>query len=126
MKMEATAEQIRALLRLAEPHAGADEHAEGRRLDAVTRGVPRLLLERFRSLHDRGRSPAIVAIDRSACSGCHVRLPTMLEHVARRSLALYTCPHCRRMLYSPELLREVTAAVKPSRRETPGSVQGRS
>jgi hypothetical protein len=114
--MEATAEQIQALLRLAEPPGS----------DAVPRGIPRLLLERVRALRERGRRPAIVAIDRGACSGCHLRLPTMMEHQARHSLALYTCPHCRRLLYSRELLRDDTASATPSRRQAPGSVQGRS
>ena len=30
----------------------------------------------------------------------------MLEQKASRSTAIHTCPHCRRMLYAPELFRE--------------------
>jgi hypothetical protein len=131
MKMEATAKQIRALLGLAKLNAGADEpalDAHGRPHEALQRRIPRLLLERYHSLLEAGRSPAVVAIERGTCSGCHVRLPTMLEYQAGRSLALYTCPHCRRMLYAQDLLRENShaAAANSSLRDTPTLVRGRS
>lgn len=109
MKIEATVKQIRALLELAELNEGADKltvEAYRRGHEAVQRGVPRLLLERYHSLINAGRTPAVVAIERGACSGCHVRLPTMLGHQAGRLLALYTCPRCRRMLYASQLVRE--------------------
>jgi hypothetical protein len=109
MKIEATVKQIRALLDLAELNEGADRltvEAYRRGHEALQRGVPRLLLERYHSLINAGRTPAVVAIERGACSGCHVRLPTMLEHQARRSLALFTCPHCRRMVHASQLVRE--------------------
>jgi uncharacterized protein len=109
VKIDATVKQIRALLRLAELDQG--EHAAGAEADdrsqeAAPRGVPRGLLERYQSLVDAGRIPAVVAIEGGACSGCHVRLPTMIEYQARHSPALYVCPSCRRMLYSPEGVRE--------------------
>lgn len=109
MKIEATVKQIRTLLELAELNEGADRltvEAYRRGHEALQRGVPRLLLERYHSLISAGRTPALVTIERGACTGCHVRLPTMLEHQAGRLLALYTCPHCRRMLYAPRLLRD--------------------
>ena len=28
----------------------------------------------------------------------------MVESQARRALAIHACPHCRRMLYAPELI----------------------
>lgn len=52
----------------------------------------------------RGRCPAIAAIERASCSGCHLRLPTMVESQARRSPVVLTCPNCRRLVYAPELL----------------------
>lgn len=125
MKIEATADQIRALLRFAELNAQAEHPITGSR---ASHGVPRLLLERYSTLRDRGRSPEVVAIDRGACSGCHVRLPTMLEYEAGRSLALYTCPHCRRLLYSSELLgiESGAAAPKAQRQEPTRAARSRS
>jgi hypothetical protein len=35
-----------------------------------------------------------------------VRLATMIEQHLKRSLCVYICPRCRRMLYAPELLAE--------------------
>ena len=125
MKIDATVKQIRALLELADLNEGADRltvEAYRRGHEAVQRGVPRLLLERYHSLINAGRTPAVVAIERGACSGCHVRLPTMFEHQARRLLALYTCPHCRRMLYASQLVREDCHADDgKSRRDAPAS-----
>ena len=46
----------------------------------------------------------VAAIERASCSGYHLRLPTMVESQARRALAIHACPHCRRMLYAPELI----------------------
>ena len=129
MKIEATVKQIRSLLELAELNEGADRltaEAYRRGQEALQRGVPRHLLERYHSLIDAGRTPAVVAIEQGVCSGCHVRLPTMLEHQAGRSLALYTCPHCRRMLYAAELVRDDSHADDgKSRRAAPASAARR-
>jgi predicted nucleic acid-binding Zn-ribbon protein len=51
-----------------------------------------------------GRVPGVVAIERGACSGCYLRLPTMVEYRARRSPAIHRCAQCRRLLYAPELV----------------------
>lgn len=109
MKLEATVKEIRALLDLAEVDRTTDESAsETRRQgrETAARRVPRRLLDRYQLLLEVGRTPVVVCFERGVCSGCHVRLPTMLEYKAHRSPAIHTCPHCRRMLYAPELLRE--------------------
>jgi hypothetical protein len=126
VRIDVTAEQIRLLLRLVERHGEADEFAPqafpGARV-VVPRGLPRPVLERYRSLMEAGRRPPIVVIERGACSGCHVRLPTMLEQRAARAPALYTCPQCRRMLYARDVVGEESQAShqKPSHPETPAS-----
>lgn len=116
MKIEATAKQIRALLEYAaaNPSQG-DLGVETRRpaAAAAPRTVPRPILDRYHSLVDAGRGPAVVPIERGTCCGCHVRLPTMLEHLSHGAPALHTCPHCRRMMYSPELLGDVPVAAVP-------------
>ena len=109
MKIEATVRDIRALLELAEVDRSADQptseaHRQAR--DAVARRVPRRLLDPYHLLLEVGRTPVVVAIERGGCSGCHVRLPTMLEQRARSSPAIHRCPHCRRMLYAPRFIGE--------------------
>jgi predicted nucleic acid-binding Zn-ribbon protein len=109
MKIEATVQEIRALLQLVEFDAEGPNlplQAYRSRREASRKHVVRPLLERYEILIEAGRRPAIVAIERGTCSGCHIRLPTMVESRARRSPAVHTCPHCRRMLYVPELLVE--------------------
>ena len=114
MKIDATADEIRALVHLAEldqrsQQLSADAYRRSR--DAAQRRVPRLLLDRYRSRLEGGRQPVVATIERGTCSGCHVRLPTMVEARTRRKTAVHTCPHCRRMLYVPELLDAGAAAV---------------
>jgi predicted nucleic acid-binding Zn-ribbon protein len=107
MRIEATVREIRALLQLAELDAHAQElppETQQSRREASRRRVARALRERYQILLDAGRWPVITAIERGTCSGCHLRLPTMVESQARRSPAVHTCPHCRRMVYAPELL----------------------
>lgn len=131
MTIEATAKEICALLELAEVDQSADQpaseaHRQGR--EAAARRVPRRLLDRYQLLLEVGRIPVVVAIERGACSGCHLRLPTMVEQMARRSPAVHNCPHCRRMLYAPELVHEDSRADegKTSRRAAPASAARRS
>jgi hypothetical protein len=122
MRIEATAAEIRALLLFAGSGPGAGEAGSSPR-PAAARGIPPRLRERCQELVDAGRVPALVAIERGACSGCHVRLPTMVEWRARRSAAIHTCPRCRRMLYAPELLATDTRTDDPS--PVPGRAAGR-
>lgn len=109
MKIEATVKDIRALLELAEVDRPADQatsegHRQGRA--ALARRVPRRLLDPYQLLREVGRTPAVAAIERGACMGCHVRLPTMLEYKTDRSPAIHRCPHCRRLLYAPRFIGE--------------------
>jgi len=129
--IEATVKEIRALLELAELDKSADQPAsQVPRQDRETaaRPVPRRLLDRYQLLLEVGRRPVVVAIVRGCCSGCHLRLPTMVEQMARGAPAVHTCPHCRRMLYAPELVHEDSRADegKPSRRPAPASAARRS
>jgi len=107
MSIEATVQEIRALLQLAELDVQAQElppEAYRSRREASRKRVARALLELYQTLLAAGRRPVIAAIERASCSGCHLRLPTMVESQARRALAIHACPHCRRMLYAPELI----------------------
>ena len=113
MRIEATAPEIGRLLQLAELDAQAEslspEAYRGRRETARKR-VPRALLDRYQTLLEGGRSPVLAPIERGACSGCHIRLPTMLEYKAKRWPAIHTCPHCHCMLYAPGFLQETASS----------------
>lgn len=107
MKIEATREDILALLELAELHASAEPvvpPAEARARDAAERRLPDEILRRYRRLTAAGRYPVLVAVERETCSGCHVRLATMVVDRLKHSIGLYACPRCHRMLYAPEIL----------------------
>lgn len=132
MRIEATAEEIRALLQLADLDAQAQSLAPETlraRRDASFRRVAKPLRERYQTLLDIGRHPVVVPIDHGSCSGCHVRLPAMIEYQARRTPAVHSCPRCRRMLYAPELVGEqdpgAAAPRKKARRGVPAGVAER-
>lgn len=119
-----SAQEIRALLDLVDEDAveqGSSVRSRSR--DAVARRLPSLLLERYERLLASGRVPVVVAIEGGTCSGCHVRLPTMVAYRARSSHAIASCPNCKRMLYAPELLREVVRDPEDAR---PGRAGPRS
>ena len=113
MRIDATSEDIRALLDL----SIADQESKDvrpRSREAVARRVPPELLRRYEVLLRSGRRPVVAAVEQGRCSGCHVRLPTVLEQRARSSPAIYGCPHCRRMLYAPTCsATRVAATVEP-------------
>lgn len=126
MRIEATVKDIRALLDLEADRAGDQTVSEASRhaREALARRVPRQLLDRYQLLVEVGRTPAVVPIERGICSGCHVRLATMVEHKTRRLPAIHTCPHCRRMLYVPDLVLEASRPDDGKRRAT-STVSGR-
>jgi len=112
MKIEATREDILVLLGLTELDESAEptvSAAQARARDAAERRLPDALLTRYRWLTAAGRYPVMVAVERESCSGCHVRLATMLADLVKHSIGVYLCPRCRRMLYAPELLSEPKA-----------------
>lgn len=120
MKIETTAQEIRTLLQLAQLDAQAQDlppEAYRSRRETSRRRVAKVLLERYEALLDAARYPAIVAMDRGNCSGCHVRLPTMVEYQARRSPSVHTCPHCRRMVYAPGHVDERTSRAAVSEKK---------
>jgi predicted nucleic acid-binding Zn-ribbon protein len=112
MKIEATKEDIRLLLeltRLDEDPEGVAPGAHARARAALESRLPEDLLAAYRFLTAAGRYPVMVAVERETCSGCHVRLATMLADLVKRSIGVYLCPRCRRMLYVPALLSEPKA-----------------
>jgi predicted nucleic acid-binding Zn-ribbon protein len=112
MKIEATKEDIRLLLELTaldgDPE-GIAPSAHARARAAAESRLPDELLARYRCLTAMGRYPVMVGVEREACAGCHVRLSTMLASLVKRSIGIYLCPGCRRLLYAPELLSEPKA-----------------
>ncbi len=108
MKIEATREDILVLLELTEFDERVEPvpDAQARARDAAERRLPDDLLTRYRWLAAAGRYPVMVAVEHETCSGCHVRLATMIADRLKRSIGIYACPRCHRMLYAPELLSE--------------------
>jgi predicted nucleic acid-binding Zn-ribbon protein len=109
----ATTAELRILLELArldDQAPSPEDEAWCRRREALRRQAAPPLLERYDALLGLNRTPAVVAVEQGACSGCHIRLATMVVHQVRHGSVVSVCPRCRRLLYAPERLGEREAA----------------
>jgi len=101
--------EIFALVRLAELDAALlarEDEGRGAVPEAVAderHGLRARLSPEIREAYDRalraGRRPAVVRLDGSVCTGCHVRLHSTLEQTVRRRRGLASCSHCLRIVY---------------------------
>ena len=70
-----------------------------RRRGALRKTIAPVHLAAYDALGRFHRRPVIVAVRRSHCGGCHLRVPPQLESSLRRFRGLAPCPHCHRLLY---------------------------
>jgi C4-type zinc ribbon domain len=72
-----------------------------KRRTALRDAIPSALLVAYDALGRMGRRPAVVQVRNAHCGGCYLRLPPQLASAIRHRQSLRSCPHCRRLLYSP-------------------------
>jgi predicted nucleic acid-binding Zn-ribbon protein len=98
---------IAALVQLAETDLGQGS-AQRQERPAARQALVTRLSHELREGYERalltGRQPPVVPLLRSACSGCHVRLPTTLEQRIRLVRGVAACPRCLRLVYDPDWL----------------------
>jgi hypothetical protein len=68
---------------------------------ALREAIPGAILVAYDALDRIGRRPVAVQARNAHCGGCYLRLPPQLASAVRHRLTLLSCPHCRRLLYSP-------------------------
>jgi hypothetical protein len=126
MTIEATLDEVRALIELAvldDPGDTPPRKGDAARREVIRKGLKGgQLIARHQTLLEAGRCPTIVPIERETCSACHLQLPTMLVSRARHSPAILTCTHCQRMLFWPALLgmeAETARDPEPARKASP-------
>ncbi|MFZ4395637.1 MAG: zinc ribbon domain-containing protein [Kiritimatiellia bacterium] len=73
--------------------------AEAGRQEAL-KTVPNAFAVVYGRLLER-RWPPVVALEGSACGGCHLTQPPSVAHVVRRNNSLVVCQTCGRILYNP-------------------------
>ena len=56
-------------------------------------------LSLYDSLRSTRQGVAVVRVERSACQGCRITLPTRVVQQARTSAEPVKCPSCSRILY---------------------------
>jgi hypothetical protein len=72
-----------------------------KRRAALRKAIPAVILVAYDALDRIGRRPVAVQVRNAHCGGCYLRLPPQLASAVRHRLTLLSCPHCRRLLYSP-------------------------
>jgi len=72
-----------------------------KRRAALRDAIPEAFLVTYDALGRMGRRPAVVQVRNAHCGGCYLRLPPQLASAIRHRQSLRSCPHCRRLLYSP-------------------------
>ena len=89
-------------LRLRDETASTDAVSALRKSRAALReAIPGVVLVAYDALDRIGRRPVAVKVRNAHCGGCYLRLPPQLASAIRHRLTLRSCPHCRRLLYSP-------------------------
>jgi hypothetical protein len=95
--LSATDLQLRDVTTLTE----ASDRALRKRRAALREAIPGVILVAYDALDRIGRRPVAVQVRNAHCGGCYLRLPPQLASAIRHRLTLRSCPHCRRLLYSP-------------------------
>ncbi len=72
-----------------------------KRRAALREAIPGVILVAYDALDRIGRRPVAVQVRNAHCGGCYLRLPPQLASAIRHRVTLRSCPHCRRLLYSP-------------------------
>jgi hypothetical protein len=72
-----------------------------KRRAALRDAIPEAFLVAYDALGRMGRRPAVVQVRNAHCGGCYLRLPPQLASAIRHRQSLRSCPHCRRLLFSP-------------------------
>jgi hypothetical protein len=90
-----------SLLRDDTASTDASVRALRKRRAALREAIPGVILVAYDTLDRIGRRPAAVQIRNAHCGGCYLRLPPQLASAIRHRQSLRSCPHCRRLLYSP-------------------------
>lgn len=72
-----------------------------KRRAALREAIPGVILVAYDALDRIGRRPVAVQVRNAHCGGCYLRLPPQLASAVRHRQTLRSCPHCRRLIYSP-------------------------
>ena len=65
----------------------------------MTPGIPPAALSTYQLVLKARDGLAVVKVERGACQGCRILLPTSVEQQARTSEAIVQCSSCHRILY---------------------------
>src|ERR1700693_4591728 len=105
--MDKTVRALNALsatdLQLRDDTASTDASVRAlrKRRAALRAAIPAVILVAYDALDRIGRRPVAVQVRNAHCGGCYLRLPPQLASAVRHRQTLRSCPHCRRLIYSP-------------------------
>jgi len=62
-------------------------------------GIDSGLLERYERIRKRSGGLAVVFVENTTCSGCHLNIPPQMYNELQRRDSLKFCPNCERIIY---------------------------
>ena len=67
--------------------------------DKLASEIDKTWLNRYNRIIENKKDVALVAIENSACSGCHMKLPPQVIHNTKKADSVILCNFCGRILY---------------------------
>jgi len=75
--------------------------AEQERRQQTVAGVEAKLYEQYQKVAAQHGGRSVAQLQDGVCSGCHLKVPPQIVSEIREQTQLFTCPHCRLMLFWP-------------------------
>lgn len=64
-----------------------------------TSGMKKSILAKYDRVRTHRNNIGIAAVEDEVCDGCYMRIPPQLYVDVKKDKAVYSCPHCQRILY---------------------------
>jgi predicted nucleic acid-binding Zn-ribbon protein len=103
----ATEEKAKSETRLAELTAQRDSVLGGRKELAVK--IPAQIMRRYELIRSKRAGVGAVPIKGHICAGCNTSLPPNQALAIQNGDTFEQCPHCNRLLFSPEAIAKLEA-----------------
>jgi len=74
-------------------------HEEEKRRAEIVTGIDSDLLQRYEQIKKKHGGLAVVFVENTTCSGCHLNIPPQMYNELQRRDSLKFCPNCERIIY---------------------------
>jgi predicted nucleic acid-binding Zn-ribbon protein len=61
--------------------------------------IPDDLLTKYEKIKNRNNGVGVISVWKEVCNGCHMNIPPQLYNELQKSMELFSCPNCNRIIY---------------------------